>query len=269
MSDNLLHAAAVLRDAYSKGPVAPLRKYLAADDVESAYAVQDVNIRHWLARGRRLVGRKAGLTSRAVQQQLGVAQPDFGMLFADMRVPDGGVLDPCMCLQPKVEAEVAFVLSRDLQSTRNTIDDVACAVAATYASIEIVDSRIEGWRISIADTIADNGSSAFFVLSEEGCELAVDDLPKVEMVLEVNAKVVSRGVGAAVLGNPLNALVWLANAAAAQQRPLRRGDTILSGALGPMVALEAGDRVTATIAGVGECSFMFASANTRLFSSLE
>jgi 2-keto-4-pentenoate hydratase len=153
-----------LRDAYSRGAVPPLRDGLAPVDADGAYAVQTINTRFWEAQGRRIVGRKAGLTAKAVQTQLGVDQPDFGVLFDDMAVADGGLLDPARTLQPKAEAEIAFVLAKDLPDPETTPQMVADAVATAHAAIEIVDSRIADWKITFADTVADNGSSAFFVL---------------------------------------------------------------------------------------------------------
>lgn len=252
--------ASRLRDAYTGGAVPPLRDGLDPLDADGAYAVQTINTRYWESQGRRIVGRKAGLTAKAVQQQLGVDQPDFGVLFDDMRVADGGVLDPGKCLQPKAEAEIAFVLGGDLPSPDTTPDQVAEAVASVHAAIEIVDSRIADWKITFADTVADNGSSAFFVLAGTGHPLAGLDLEGAAMEMTVNGKVASTGVGAAALGNPLNAAAWLAQTLAARGEPLKAGDVLLAGALGPMVALNPGDRVHALVAGIGEASFTYTKA---------
>lgn len=246
-----------LRDAYSGGAVAPLRDALEPTDVDGAYAVQTINTRYWEAQGRRIVGRKAGLTAKAVQAQLGVDQPDFGVLFDDMRVEDGGRLDPARTLQPKAEAEIAFILGADLPDADTGVEQVAAAVASVHAAIEIVDSRIADWKISFADTVADNGSSAFFVLADTGLPLAGLDLEGAGMEMRVNDAVVSTGVGAAALGNPLNVAVWLAQTLAARGEPLKAGDVLLAGALGPMVALAPGDHVEARIAGIGTCSFTY------------
>lgn len=249
-----------LRGAYSTGAVAPLRDGLAPTDSTGAYAVQEINTRFWQAQGRRIVGRKAGLTAKAVQAQLGVDQPDFGVLFEDMRVADGGTLDPARCIQPKAEAEIAFVLGADLLSAETTPEEVAVAVATVHAAIEIVDSRIAEWKISFADTVADNGSSAFFVLSDQGLALAGLDLEGAGMEMWINGEVVSNGVGAAALGNPLNAAAWLARTLASRGEPLKAGDILLAGALGPMVTLKAGDTVRAEVAGIGACSFAYGRA---------
>ena len=246
-----------LRDAYTSGAVAPLRDGLDPTDAAGAYAVQEINTRFWQAQGRRIVGRKAGLTAKAVQVQLGVDQPDFGALFDDMRVADGGTLDPAKCLQPKAEAEIAFVLGADLPDPDTTAEQVAAAVSAVHAAIEIVDSRIADWTITFADTVADNGSSAFFVLADEGQPLAGLDLIGAPMEMTVNGTVASTGVGAAALGNPLEAAAWLAQTLAARGAPLKAGDVLLAGALGPMVALTAGDVVEAKIGGIGACSFTY------------
>jgi 2-keto-4-pentenoate hydratase len=252
-------AAAQLRAAYGGETIAPLRDYLDPVDAEGAYAVQEINTRLWVSQGRRIVGRKAGLTARAVQKQLGVDQPDFGALFEDMRIEDGGILDPAQALQPKAEAEIAFILGEDLTDRSISCVGVAAAVASVHAAIEIVDSRISDWKITFADTVADNGSSAFFVLAEQGKRLCDLDLYSCGMVMEVDGAVASLGAGAAVLDHPLNAATWLAQTLARRGEPLRAGDIMLTGALGPMVALNRGNHVRAVIGGLGECSFSYRS----------
>lgn len=249
-----------LRGAYTQGAVAPLRDGLDPVDVQGAYAVQTINTRLWEAQGRRIVGRKAGLTAAAVQRQLGVDQPDFGVLFDDMRIPDGATLDPAMALQPKAEAEIAFILAQDLPDPATSVEQVVAAVGSVHAAIEIVDSRIADWKISFADTVADNGSSAFFVLADEGRPLDGLDIYTAGMVMEVNGQIASLGVGAAALGNPLNAAAWLARTLAERGEPLKAGDILLAGALGPMVALQPGDAVRAIVGGIGECSFTYAAS---------
>lgn len=249
-----------LREAYAGGAVPPLRDALEPTDADGAYAIQTINTRFWESQGRRIVGRKAGLTAKAVQTQLGVDQPDFGVLFEDMRVADGGSLDPARTLQPKAEAEIAFVLGADLPNADTTVDHVAAAVASVHAAIEIVDSRIADWKITFADTVADNGSSAFFLLADQGLPLAGLDLEGAAMEMDVGGKIASTGVGAAALGNPLNAAAWLAQTLAERGEPLKAGDILLAGALGPMVALTPGDHVEARIAGIGSCSFTYGSA---------
>lgn len=246
-----------LREAYTVGPVAPLRDGLDPLDAEGAYEVQAINTRFWQGQGRRIVGHKAGLTARAVQQQLGVDQPDYGALFHDMWIPDGGRLDPARAIQPKAEAEIAFVLGRDLPFLGTTADQVAAAVTSVHAAIEIVDSRIADWKITFADTVADNGSSAFFVISRESRLVEGLDLEGACMQMTFDGEVVSTGIGAAAMGNPLNAAAWLARTLATQGQPLRAGDIILAGALGPMVALRPGVTVAARVEGLGQCGFTY------------
>jgi 2-keto-4-pentenoate hydratase len=250
-----------LRACYASGePVPPIRDELPEGDIATAYRVQEVNTDHWLAAGRRLVGRKIGLTAASVQRQLGVDQPDFGMLFADMAVDDGGTVAPGRLLQPRVEAEIAFVLGRDLTVPDPTVVDVIGAVDYALAAIEIVDSRIAEWRIGIVDTVADNASSGMFVLGTAPRSLRDPDLDLrlAGMVMERHGEPVAFGAGAACLGNPLNALRWLAATMAAAGRPLAAGDVVLSGALGPMLPAAPGDRFEARVSGLGAVRVGFA-----------
>jgi 2-keto-4-pentenoate hydratase len=254
---NLGQVAERLRNAYASGPVPPLRDALEPTDGAGAYAVQAINTRHWQAQGRRIVGHKIGLTSRAVQQQLGVDQPDFGVLFEDMAIPDTGLLHSAAVLQPKAEAEIALVLGRDIDLPYATREEIAAASAYVVAAIEIVDSRIANWNITFADTVADNGSSAFYVLGSDRRPLAGADLYTCGMALEVNGAVCSVGAGAACLGHPLNAAAWLARTLSAAGEHLKAGDILLTGALGPMVSLKRGDHVVARVGGIGSVSFNY------------
>ena len=250
-------AAARLRDAeQALVPCAPVRDLLGDGDVEAAYAVQRVNHELRFAAGARLIGRKIGLTSEAVQRQLGVGQPDSGYLFGDMAVVDGTV-PPGRLLQPRVEAEIAFWLARDVPGAVASTDDVLAAIDSAVAAIEIVDSRIAGWDISIVDTVADNASSGMFVVSEHRVDPTELDLLGVAMSMSRNDEVVSTGSGAACLGNPLNAVLWLAQTSARLGRPLRAGELVLSGALGPLVPVGPGDDVRAEITGLGPVRVAF------------
>ncbi|WP_159980566.1 MULTISPECIES: 2-keto-4-pentenoate hydratase [unclassified Novosphingobium] len=250
-------AAQRLRNAYTQGAIAPLRDTLDPTDADGAYAIQAVNTRFWEAMGRRIVGRKVGLTAKAVQTQLGVDQPDFGVLFADMDVPNGGNVSPSTLLQPKAEAEIAVIIGADLPAREISEAEMVAAISEAAAAIEIVDSRIADWNITFADTVADNGSSALFVLGEERRSLEGLDLWSCGMVLERNGEVASLGAGAACLGHPIKAATWLANTLAARGEPLRKGDIILTGALGPMVPLFSGDEIKVTIGGLGTVSFSY------------
>ncbi|MFI6820072.1 2-keto-4-pentenoate hydratase [Micromonospora sp. NPDC050187] len=261
MSERSERVAAVLRGAYdSRTPVAPLRgDLLPVGDVDSAYAVQQAQVAGWLAAGRRRIGAKIGLTSPAVQQAFGVYQPDFGVLFADMAVPDGDEIDIDRLLQPRVEAEVAFVLGAGLPYEQVTVADVIRATDHLLPAIEVVDSRIAGWDISIVDTVADNASSGLFVLGNQPRRLSDVDLRLAGMVLEHAGEPVSVGAGAACLGSPVHAVAWLAQTLVAAGSPLAEGDVVLSGALGPMVPVTPGGAYEARISGLGSVRACFST----------
>jgi 2-keto-4-pentenoate hydratase len=246
-------------EAHATGkPIAPIRDMLTAGAIDEAYAAQEINTKLWLAAGRKLVGRKIGLTSLAVQKQLGVDQPDYGMLFDDMAVPDGWEIKRSQLIQPKVEAEVAFVFGRDLDDEHITPVDVIRAIEFALPAIEVVDSRIADWKIGILDTIADNASSGFYVLGNTPVTLDRVDLRLCGMVMESNGEPISVGAGAACLGNPISAAYWLAKTMARVGRPLKAGDTIMSGALGPMAPVKWGDVAEARISGLGSVRAAFA-----------
>lgn len=239
-------------------PCPPLRGRLIPDgDVDSAYLVQQAQVRRWLGGGHRRVGAKIGLTSWAVQESLGVYQPDFGVLTEETAVPDGVEVPLGRLLQPRVEAEIAFVLGTDLPDERVTTADLTRAVDHLLPAIEIVDSRIAGWDIAIVDTVADNASSGLFVLGTTPRRLADVDLRLAGMVLEHAGEPISVGAGAACLGNPLHALAWLARTLARIGDPLCAGDVVLSGALGPMVPVTPGAAYEARISGLGSVRTCF------------
>ncbi|MET8209149.1 2-keto-4-pentenoate hydratase [Streptomyces sp. NPDC005373] len=250
--------ADVLQNAARTGvPCAPVRPLLPEADVEAAYAVQRLYVERAVAAGRRLVGRKIGLTSPAVQRQLGVGQPDFGALFADMAVPEGERIAPGRLIQPKVEAEVALVLGADLPHQDPTVADLLRATAFALPALEIVDSRIADWDITIVDTVADNASCGLFVLGGTPVPLGRVDLRAVRMTLTKNGETVSQGTGADCLGSPLTAALWLASTLARLGDPLRAGDIVLTGALGPMALAAGGDEFSAHIEGLGTVTALF------------
>jgi 2-keto-4-pentenoate hydratase len=241
-------------------PCPPVRDLLGDTDVALAYRVQEYGLEARVAAGDRRVGRKIGLTSAAVQTQLGVDQPDFGTLLASMRVEQDVPIAAGRLLQPRIEAEVAVILGADLTSLEPTLEEVAGAVSGVRAALEIVDSRIAGWDIRITDTVADNASSGLFVLGDVVLPLDEIRLVDVTMELERDGEVVSTGSGAACLGDPLIAVQWLARTAAALGQPLRAGEVVLSGALGPMVPVTPGDSYVARISGLGDVRATFAAA---------
>lgn len=247
-----MNAADRLNQAWvSKTPCNNLRDLLSPQDIPSAYAVQEHNTLRWLAQGRRICGRKIGLTSKAVQTQLGVDQPDYGMLWADTCYADSEPVALSRVMQPKAEGEIAVVLGRDLDREHLVLTDVLAATAYALPAIEIVGSRIANWDISIIDTIADNASSGAFVLGTTPRRLDAFDVRLCGMVLEHNGDPASFGAGAACLGNPLTAVLWLARTMVSVGRPLRAGDIVMSGALGPLVAVSPGDILEVKINGLG------------------
>ena len=254
--------ALALREAeLSKTAIAPIRPQLGGEsaDVDIAYAAQEVNTERALEEGRRLVGRKIGLTSVAVQKQLGVDSPDFGMLFADMAYGDGEAIPAGLLIQPKVEAEIALIINQDLTKEKHTYADIISATEYALPAVEVVDSRIENWKISLIDTVADNASSAAYVLGSRPVKLENLDLVNCKMTMTRAGEVVSQGVGKACLSNPLNAAVWLADEMVRRGRPLLAGDIILTGALGPMVVANPGDEFLVEIEGFGSVTAAFAA----------
>lgn len=255
----IAEAATRLQEAAARRtPCAPIRDLVDEHDLDAAYAIQQRIVRDREAAGAAIVGRKIGLTSRAVQDQLGVHTPDFGWLFDDMVYPDGGEVPMARLLQPKAEAEVAFMLRADLADGDLDVDQVSEAVDYAVAALEIVDSRVAGWDIRFADTVADNASSGLYVLGSRPRTLAEVRPVDVEMAMTIDGEIVSTGTGAACLGDPMKALAWLAQRAREYGEPLRAGQVVLSGALGPMVDVRAGQTVVAEISGLGSVTARFA-----------
>ena len=244
-------------------PVAPIRGLIGETDIDAAYAVQQELVARRIAAGGVVVGRKIGLTSPAVQQQLGVDQPDFGVLFADMDVSSEPLVPSGRLLQPKAEAEIAFVLSDDLSGADFSTETVSAAVGYAVAALEIVDSRIADWDLTIADTVADNASSGLFVLGDRRLTLDEFQPRDVTMRMYSDDVLLPEGQGTACLGDPLNALAWLARTAASFGNPLRAGQIILSGALGPMAPAPPGTRIRAEITPLGDVSATFSSKENQ------
>jgi 2-keto-4-pentenoate hydratase len=233
-------------------PIAPIRDILGtATDIDSAYAVQQINTNRKVASGRRISGRKIGVTSKAVQEQIGVDQPDFGTLFVDTEFGDGVDIPASRLIQPRAEAEVALVIGRDLDNAPHGFAEIVRAVEFALPSIEIVDSRIADWQISIVDTVADNASCGLYVVGSRPVPLSAFDVRTVPMSMSINGSEVSTGAGWACLGNPIHAARWLADVLCERNIPLKAGDVLMTGALGPMKPLGAGDEVVATFGDLG------------------
>lgn len=255
MEKKIAQAAIMLRQAQKHAMACqPVREFIGAENIEYAYKIQNTNTNYRLEAGEVIVGKKIGLTSVAVQKQLGVNQPDFGVLFENMRILSTGILPFSGLIQPKAEAEIAFVLKKDL-TNEISFESIVKAIDYAVCAIEIVDSRVDNWDIRITDTIADNASSSHFILGTKKVDLNKLDLEACEMKLYKNDQLVSEGNGKACLGNPLNALLWLANKMKEVGMPLKKKEIILSGALGPMTTFEKGDMIKTTIDGLGEVAF--------------
>lgn len=256
--DNITQAAEVVFSArQGLCQTAPIQARFALDNIEQAYAVQNCNTERWLAEGRKLTGRKIGLTSKAVQAQIGVDQPDFGMLWGDYAFSNGDLIDSNKFMQPKAEVEIAFVMGKKIENPQASLSDLISAIEYSLASIEIVDSAIENWAISLMDTVADNASSGGYVLGTHPKKLTGSDLRLAGALISKNGRQASFGVGAVCMEHPLNAALWLARKMAALQRPLEEGDLILSGALGPMVDVSPGDVFCIEISGYDPLNISF------------
>jgi 2-keto-4-pentenoate hydratase len=245
--------------AYADGrAIAPVRGEITG--VAAAYEVQRRTVDRWLRQGRKLAGHKIGLTSPAVQTQLGVDEPDFGALFADMVLRDGATVAPGRVLQPRIEGEIAFVLKADLAPDDSGRITPAAVIAATdyvTPAIEICGSRIANWDIRIEDTIADNASSGLIVLSEQRHAPSLAALERVAMQVRLDGAVAAEGNGAACLGNPANAVAWLGEALARFGTTLRAGDIVMSGALAKMLPAQPGSRFVADFGDFGRVSVAF------------
>ncbi|GGO61480.1 2-keto-4-pentenoate hydratase [Nonomuraea cavernae] len=258
--DSRTQAADRLLDAARSGkPCPPVRDLIGTE--RDAYAVQEINRRRALDEGRRPVGWKIGLTNAENRRRFGADEPSFGTLFADRSQLDGLPAPMDGFLQPRAEAEIALVLGRDLEGGPFTAAEVIRAVEFALPAIEIADSRVAAWDITPVDTIADNASSGAFVLGNTPVPLAGLDLRQAAMTMtrgDAPQQEVSTGSGAACLGHPVNALVWLAGRLGRTDRPLRAGEVVLTGALGPVAPVEPGDVFEARIAGLGSVRAVFA-----------
>lgn len=241
----------------SRTVVDPLTSRYPDITIDNAYHIQQRMISRRLQAGESIVGKKIGVTSAAVMNMLGVSQPDFGYMLDGMIYGDGAAIDAATLIQPKAEGEIAFVLKKDLMGPGVSAADVLAATEGVMACFEIVDSRITDWKIHIQDTVADNASCGVFVLGDRMVDPRGLDLRTSGMVLEKNGETVVTGAGAATMNSPVNAVVWLANTLGKLGIPLKAGEVILSGALGAMVPVKAGDNLRVSIGGIGNCSVRF------------
>ena len=235
----------------------PLTNRYPELSVETAYQIQQRMIERRIAAGERIIGKKIGVTSRAVMNMLGVYRPDFGYMLDGMIYNEGQSIDMNTLIQPKAEGEIAFILKRNLMGPGVTNAEVLAATECVMPCFEIVDSRIRDWKIKIGDTVADNASCGVFVLGDQAVDPRKIDLSLCGMVLERNGEIIATGAGAAALGSPVNAVAWLANTMGVLGIPLKAGEVILSGALAAMFPAKAGDNFRVSIGGLGSCSVRF------------
>jgi 2-keto-4-pentenoate hydratase len=255
LSDTSEIARRILRAYSDHMPIEPVRGEIKG--VAAAYAVQLAAIDIWKGRGRKIAGQKIGLTSAAVQDQLGVKEPDFGALFADMILDDGATVPPGAVLQPRIEGEVAFILKSDLRGAKITPEEVIRATDYVCPAIEICGSRIARWDIKIEDTIADNASSGLVVVGRKHTKPVLANLADAEMSIRHNGTPAGSGRGQACLGNPAIAVAWLAEALTRFGEGLRAGDLVMSGSLAKMIAAAPGDKFAVDFGALGSVSVTF------------
>ncbi len=250
-------AADLAQAERSREPIAPLTAGYPDIDVVDAYEIQLINIRQRVAEGARVVGHKVGLSSLAMQQMMGVDEPDYGHLLDEMQVFEDTPVKAGRFLYPRVEVEVGFILAEDLPGAGCTEDDVLAATEALVPSIELIDTRITDWKIALCDTIADNASSAGFVLGRSRVSPGDLDVKTIDAVLTRNGEVVAEGRSDAVLGNPVTAVAWLARKVESFGVRLRKGDVVLPGSCTRAIDARAGDEFLADFTGLGSVRLSF------------
>ncbi|MDE2838824.1 MAG: fumarylacetoacetate hydrolase family protein [Chloroflexota bacterium] len=257
-ADQIQELADLLFNAeQSSDPVPPLTDRFPDMTAVEAYQVQQEVIRKRIQGGRRVVGKKVGLTSLAMQQMLGVGEPDYGVVLDDMTIADGATFEAGRLLQPRVEPEIAFMLSKDLKGPGVTVEDVLAATEYVFPALEIVASRVKDWKIKLQDTIADNASAGGVVLGDAHSQVSAVDLVNEELVYEKNGEEIARATGAAVLDNPANAVAWCANKLSEYGDSLAAGEFVIPGALCAMTPVQPGDTVVARFSTIGSVSVTF------------
>ena len=252
-----LHGEQLYRALRERRTLGPLIERDPALTIDDAYAISLDFLARRLADGERVVGKKIGVTSKAVQDMLGVHQPDFGFLTDWMHVDDDIDIDGKRLIAPRAEAEIAFILRESLAGPGVTAEQVIAATEAIVPCFEVVDSRITDWKIGIVDTVADNASCGVFVLGEARADPRAHDLPGLRVTVTKNGQPLSEGLGSAVQGDPAQAVAWLANTLGQYGVTLDAGDVILSGSLVPLEPAVAGDVFTMELHGVGTCTARF------------
>ncbi|OBI18036.1 2-keto-4-pentenoate hydratase [Mycobacterium sp. E2327] len=250
-------AADLAQAERSREPIRPLTAAYPDIDVVDAYEIQLINIRQRVAEGARVLGHKVGLSSKAMQQMMGVDEPDYGHLLDEMQVFEDIPVKAGRYLYPRVEVEVGFILSDDLPGAGCTEDDVLAATEALVPSIELIDTRITDWKIALCDTIADNASSAGFVLGKARVSPADIDVKAIDAVLTRNGEVIAEGRSDAVLGNPVTAVAWLSRKVESFGVRLRKGDIVLPGSCTRAIDARAGDEFVADFTGLGSVRLSF------------
>jgi len=250
-------AADLAQAERSREPIAPLTAAYPDIDVVDAYEIQLINIRQRVAEGARVLGHKVGLSSKAMQQMMGVDEPDYGHLLDEMQVFEDTPVKAGRYLYPRVEVEVGFILAEDLPGADCTEEDVLAATEALVPSIELIDTRITDWKIALCDTIADNASSAGFVLGQARVSPADVDIKAIDAVLVRNGEVIAEGRSDAVLGNPVTAVAWLSRKVESFGVRLRKGDIVLPGSCTRAIDARAGDEFVANFTGLGSVRLSF------------
>ncbi|WP_046302225.1 2-keto-4-pentenoate hydratase [Mycobacterium sp. UM_Kg27] len=251
-------AAELAQAERSRVPISPLTAAQPGIDVVDAYEIQLINIRQRIAEGARVVGHKVGLSSEAMQQMMGVDEPDYGHLLNEMQVFEDSPVKASNYLYPRIEVEVAFILAADLPGADCTEEDVLAATEAFAPAIELIDSRITDWKIKLCDTIADNASSAGFVLGKQRVKPGDIDIKNIDASLTKNGEVVAQGRSDAVLGNPVTAVAWLARKVESFGVRLKAGDIVLPGTATRAIDVHAGDDCVAEFSGLGSVRLVFA-----------
>ena len=255
--DRQLYAEKLQEAQVSKQPIAPLTSTIPDITVDDAYAIQLLQIASKQQEGKHIVGKKIGLTSKAMQQQFNVSEPDYGHILSNMVEVDGATISLNHFIQPKLEFEIAFVLKKDLYGPNITVEDVIEATDYIVPALEVIDSRIADWKIRFEDTVADNGSSAMVIIGGRPTKLLDVDLPHIGMNVYRNGELFDSAAAAAVMGDPLRAVAWLANKLSKYHIGLQAGEFVLAGALTAAVTIEDGDTFVAEFAHLGAVSATF------------